>query len=137
MTEHDVQRWLDAYLEAWRSYDRERIEALFSTDVRYRYHPYDEPIAGREAVVASWLGEGEHEGASERDAPGTYDGSYRPAAVDGDVAVAVGTSTYTERPGGPVTEIYDNCWVIRFDAAGRCREFTEWYMKRPLAPATA
>jgi hypothetical protein len=26
---------------------------------------------------------------------------------------------------------YDNCFVMRFDSDGRCREFTEWYMKRP------
>jgi len=28
-------------------------------------------------------------------------------------------------------EVYDNCFVMRFDAAGRCREFTEWYVRRP------
>jgi hypothetical protein len=26
---------------------------------------------------------------------------------------------------------YDNCFVMRFDAAGQCREFTEWYVERP------
>jgi hypothetical protein len=26
--------------------------------------------------------------------------------------------------------VYSNLWVIRFDADGRCREFTEWYMRR-------
>ena len=72
-----VARWLTAYVEAWKSYDREEIGALFSDDVKYRYHPYDEPVEGREAVVESWLGEGEHEGASERDEEGTYDASYR------------------------------------------------------------
>ena len=30
-----------------------------------------------------------------------------------------------------VAEVYDNCFVMRFDAAGRCREFTEWYVRRP------
>ena len=84
-------RGCDAYVEAWKSYDREAIGALFSDDVSYRYHPYDEPVEGREAVVESWLGEGEHEGASSRDEPGTYDASYEPVAVDGDVAVATGT----------------------------------------------
>ncbi len=133
MTPDEVQRWLDAYLDAWKTYDRPAIEALFSEDVAYRYHPYDDPITGRDAVVASWLGDGQHAGASTRDEPGTYAGSYRPVAVDGDVAVAVGMSTYSERPGGPVTTTYDNCWVIRFDGEGRCREFTEWYMKRPAA----
>jgi hypothetical protein len=131
MERADVERWLDAYVEAWRSYDRERIAALFSEAVEYRYHPYDEPVRGREALVASWLGEGGHEAASTRDAPGTYDAAYEPVAVDGEVAVAIGTSSYRDAADGPVVRVYDNCFVIRFDAAGRCREFTEWFMKRP------
>jgi ketosteroid isomerase-like protein len=131
MDRADVTRWLDDYVEAWKTYDRERIAALFAEDVEYRYHPYDEPVRGRDAVVESWLGEGEHEGASTRDPEGTYDASYRPVAVDGDVAVATGSSTYFERPGGPVDKVYDNCYVMRFAGNGRCREFTEWFIKRP------
>jgi hypothetical protein len=121
---------LDAYVEAWKSYDRDEIGALFADAVVYRYHPYDTPITGRDAVVESWLGEGDHEGASTRDAAGTYDASYAPVAIDGDVAVATGTSTYFTEPGGPVDKVYDNCFVMRFDDDGRCREFTEWFIKR-------
>ena len=128
-----VAAWLDAYVAAWKSYDPEAIGALFTDEVKYRFHPYDDPVEGREAVVESWLGEGEHEGAPGRDEEGTYDASYRPIAVDGDVAVASGSSTYTRGPGGPIDEIYDNCFVMRFDADGRCREFTEWFVKRPGA----
>lgn len=131
MDRADVAAWLDDYVEAWKTYDRERIAALFAEDVEYRYHPYDAPIVGREAVVESWLGEGEHEDASARDAEGTYDASYAPVAVDGQVAVATGSSTYFESPGGPVEKVYLNCFVMHFDAEGRCREFTEWFMKRP------
>ena len=126
-----VDRWLEAYVAAWRSYDREAIAALFSEDVEYRYHPYDEPIRGRGAVTDAWLGTGGHDDASTPDEKGTYDADYRAVAVDGDVAVAVGSSTYFSGPGGPVTEAYDHCYVMRFDAEGRCREFTEWFMKRP------
>jgi ketosteroid isomerase-like protein len=126
-----AQDWLDRYVAAWRSYEPDAIAALFSQDVAYRYHPYDEPIVGRDAVVASWLGESEGDGASSRDQPGTYDASYAPVAVDGDVVVATGTSTYHESAGGPLSKVYENCFVIRFDDAGRCREFTEYYMKRP------
>jgi ketosteroid isomerase-like protein len=134
VTDRDaVDRWLDAYVAAWKSYDREEIAELFSEDVVYRYHPWDEPVRGREAVVSSWLGEGEHEGASARDEPGTYQGSYRCIAVDGEMAVAVGSSSYSKEPGGPAVEVYDNCYVMRFDSAGRCRSFTEWFMKRPSA----
>ncbi|MDX6636881.1 MAG: hypothetical protein QOJ01_392 [Solirubrobacterales bacterium] len=130
MTHDQVQAWLDAYIAAWKSYEREAIAALFSEDVRYRYHPADEPIAGREAVVESWLGEGEHPDSSERDEPGTYDAAYTPFAVEGDRAVATGSSRYFD-DGGKVTDVYDNCFVISFDGDGRCREFTEWFVKRP------
>jgi ketosteroid isomerase-like protein len=133
MDRADVARWLDDYVEAWKTYDAERIAALFAEEVEYRYHPYNEPVMGRDAVIDSWLGEGEAEGASTRDEEGTYDASYEPVAVDGDVAVATGSSTYFEQPGGPIEKIYDNCYVMRFDADGRCREFTEWFMKRPDA----
>jgi ketosteroid isomerase-like protein len=126
MEHADVQRWLDDYVAAWKSYDAEAIGALFSDDVSYRYHPYDEPVRGREAVVKAWLGEGDPTVASTRDEPGTYDASYAPVAIDGEVAVAVGSSTYTDPPA-----VYDNCYVLRFDADGRCREFTEWFMQRP------
>ena len=125
-----AQEWLNRYVAAWHSYEPEAIGALFSDDVTYRYHPTDEPIVGREAVVASWLRESDEEGASTRDEPGTYDASYSPVAVDGDVVVATGTSSYRETPDGPVTRIYDNCFVMRFADAGRCSDFTEYYVKR-------
>ena len=57
MQRSDVDRWLAGYVEAWRTYDREQIAALFGADAEYRYHPHDEPIRGRDAIVRSWLGE--------------------------------------------------------------------------------
>lgn len=127
----EVDRWLWAYVEAWKSYDRDQIGELFAEDVKYRYHPYDDPVEGRDAVVRSWLGEAEHVGASSRDEKGTYDAVYRAVAVDGDVAVATGSSSDLSGPGGPVQKVYDNCFMMRFDSAGRCLEFTEWYIQRP------
>ena len=126
-----AQRWLDDYVSAWKSYDRDDIGALFGEDVAYRFHPYDEPLVGREAVVAAWLGESDATAASTRDAPGTYDAHYAPYAVEGDIVVARGTSVYQDHPDGPVTRTFDNCFLIRFDGDGRCAEFTELYMERP------
>jgi ketosteroid isomerase-like protein len=118
-----VDRWLKAYVEAWKTNDREQIAALFADDVKYRYNPYIDPVEGREAVVRSWLGEG--------DEPGTYDATYRAVAVDGQIAVATGSSIYYREPGGPVDRQFYNCFVMRFDEGGRCAEFTEWFMERP------
>lgn len=131
MDHQSAQQWLDRYVAAWLTYDADAIGSLFSEDIAYRYHPHDEPVVGRTAVVASWLGEGNDGGASTRDAPGTYDAAYAPVAVDGDVVVATGRSSYRDEPGGPVTRAYANCFVMRFDGEGRCREFTEYYAKQP------
>jgi hypothetical protein len=130
--DHDsAGSWLERYVAAWKSYDRDEITGLFSEDVRYRYYSYADWVVGRDAVVASWLSEDTDAQGSTRDEPGTYDASYSPVAVDGDVVVATGTTTYAESPGGPVTQVFDNCFVMRFDDGGRCREFTEYYTKRP------
>ena len=50
MTRDDVQRWLDRYVDAWRTYDVAAIGGLFAADASYRYHPYD-----AEAVVYGHL----------------------------------------------------------------------------------
>jgi ketosteroid isomerase-like protein len=124
MERAEVARWLTDYVEAWRTYDRERIGALFAEQAVYRYHPYDEPIVGRDAIVESWF--------DEPDEPGSYDAAYEAVTIDGDVAVATGSSTYTG-PDGSIRAVYDNCFVMRFEADGLCREFTEWYIERPDA----
>ncbi len=131
MNRADAQAWLDRYVAAWLSYDADDIAALFTDDIAYRYHPYDDPVVGRDAVVASWLGEADSDGGSTRDAPGTYEAAYQPVAVDRDVVVATGNSTYRDRPDGPVVRVYHNCYLMRFDDDGRCREFTEYFMLRP------
>lgn len=131
MDVESAQRWLNRYVDAWLSYDPDEIAALFSEDVVYRYHPSDEPTVGRQAVVNSWLGEDGSDQASSRDAPGTYHAEYSPIAIDGDTVVATGTSRYREVPDGPVVRTYDNCFVMRFDEDGRCRDFTEYYTRRP------
>ena len=99
MDQEAAQDWLDRYVDAWMSYDPDDISGLFSQDVAYRYHPYDEPIVGRAAVVASWLGESASGDQSTRDAPGTYEARYSPVAIDGDTVVATGTSRYRENTG--------------------------------------
>lgn len=122
MERAQVEAWLGDYIEAWRSNERERIAALFTDDARYRYYPQEEAIVGGEAIAQSWL--------DDPDEPGSWTASYEPVAVDGDTAVATGESVYTD-PDGSLRGAYDNCFVIRFADDGRCREFVEYYVKRP------
>jgi ketosteroid isomerase-like protein len=118
-----VSAWLDAYVQAWKTYDREAIAALFSEDAVYYSAPYDEAIRGREAIVDSWL--------REPDEAGTYDAHYEPVVIEGDRAVTNGRSRYFEKGSKKLKKEWDNVFILRFDEQGRCKEYREWYMKRP------
>jgi hypothetical protein len=144
MDDTRFQRWLDDYVEAWRSYEREAIERLFTDDAEYRYHPWDEPVVGGAAIAADWLG--------DRDDPESWEAEYHPWAIDGPRAVAVGVSRYFAATGVGSTEParsvgggldaagaendrtvereYHNVFLCHFDDDDRCREFTELFLKR-------
>jgi hypothetical protein len=127
LTHASVQAWLDAYVHAWETYDAADVEALFTEDAEYRYHPADEPEVGRELIVYGWLNP--NGDASRRDKPGTWTATYTPFVVDGSRAVAVGVSTYYTDPGrATVSRIYYNSWLLEFADDGRCRSFVEYYM---------
>jgi ketosteroid isomerase-like protein len=118
VTVEAVQSWLDAYVEAWRTYDRDAIGSLFAADASYAYHPYDaEPLRGREAIASNWL--------EDQDEPGSWEAAYRTLLVDGDRAVATGETRYADG------RTFSNLFVMRFDGDGRCSEFVEWYMEQP------
>jgi hypothetical protein len=112
-----VQAWLDAYVAAWRSYDRAAIGELFAADASYAYHPYDEPLRGREAIVASWL--------EDPDASDSWEASYAPVLIDGRSAVATGETRYATGP------VFSNLFELTFDEEGRCTRFVEWYVRHP------
>jgi hypothetical protein len=134
MTRDDVQGWLDRYVAAWLAYDAAAIGELFSDDAEYRYHPWDEPVRGIDAIVHDWLNPGGS--ADRRDKPGTWSARYEPWAVDGLRAVVIGETRYFTDASQAVEEKrYWNNWLIEFDDDGRCRSFVEYYMQRKK-PAT-
>ncbi len=114
------QEWLDRYVAAWKSYDAAEIGELFSEDAEYRYHPEDEPERGRDAIVASWL--------DDQDEPARFDASYEVLAIDGEEHVAMGWSRYYDERG-ELDDEYWNIYRCQFDEDGRCRLFTEWWIR--------
>jgi hypothetical protein len=126
VTREFVQAWLDRYVEAWRTYDPDAIRGLFSADAVYRYYPWDEPVIGADAILQDWVEPGGD--ATRRDTPGTYDAHYEPWLWHADQAVAIGVSRYWK--DGTRTDLdrtFHNCFLLRFDDAGRCTSFTEYY----------
>jgi ketosteroid isomerase-like protein len=116
-TDDDVQAWLDAYVDAWRSYDRDAIRALFADDVAYAYHPYDEPLHGADAVADSWL--------ADQDEPGSWEADYAAELIAGPEVIATGETRYTDG------KTYSNLWQLTFAPDGRCSRFVEWYVLQP------
>jgi ketosteroid isomerase-like protein len=122
MTRDQVQTWLDDYVSAWRSGDAEAIGRLFTDEAKYSYRPWDSEehtVIGRVAIVESWL--------TDRSEPVDWVAEYRPYAVEGDRAVAVGTTLYTEE-----NRRYHNAFLLRFDESGRCAEFREFFVREKL-----
>jgi hypothetical protein len=118
-----VVDWLKAYVKAWETYSPKAIGDLFTDNATYSFHPYDELVVGRQAIVDSWL--------KDQDAPGTFEASYKPIAIDGDIAVVNGRSRYFKDSSRmELTKEWDNIFVIEFDKDGRCRSFREWYVAR-------
>jgi ketosteroid isomerase-like protein len=120
-----VQRWLDAYVRAWETYDAAAIADLFTADATYAWHPYDdaqEVVRGRDAIVKAWL--------DDRDTPGRYRAQYAPLAIDGEVVITKGRSQYFDAEGRLEREFH-NMWELTFGADGRCATFVEWFMETP------
>jgi hypothetical protein len=121
MDRNGFQAWLDRYVEAWKTYDEGTIRSLWSEDATYRYHPQDEPLRGRDAIVANWL--------ENKDDPGTYDAKYGVLAVDGDTFVANGWSRYLDATTKDMTDEYLNVYVCKFNDAGECTDFNEYWIQ--------
>ena len=126
LSRDEFAAWLDRYVAAWRSGDAADIGALFSADASYSYRAGADVVTGRDAIVADWL--------REPDDPATWEAKYAPLAIDGDVHVSIGWSRYLEADGS-LRDEYSNIFVCRFDGAGQCSDFSEWWMR--LSPSEA
>jgi hypothetical protein len=112
-----AERFLDGYIDAWRTNDPDSIRALFAPDATYRSGVRDlEPATGADAIVAHWL--------EERDEPGTWSYSGAVELQTEKAAVIRGVTTYTD---GPKSGVYANVWLVRFAEDGRASEFQDWW----------
>jgi uncharacterized protein (TIGR02246 family) len=117
-----VERWLDAYVAAWKSNDPEVIGDLFTPDATYSPFPWTGAWQGRADIVRGWLG--------HRDWERRWTFQHEILAVDGDTAVIQGETHYEATADEPASA-FSNLWVVRFAADGTAREFREWWVERP------
>ena len=60
----------------------------------------------------------------EPDEPGSWEAAYQPMLITGNRVIVTGRTEYADGRS------YSNLFVIDFDDGGRCRAFTEWYMRQ-------
>jgi ketosteroid isomerase-like protein len=117
MDRSDVDGWIARYTAAWTSNEPTDVEALFTEDAEYYTSPVKDPWRGRDEIMRLWIEHG--------DQPGSWRFTSETIAVDGDLGVVRANTTYQDGPA------YANLWLIRLDDHGRCRSFTEWFMRQP------
>jgi uncharacterized protein (TIGR02246 family) len=117
MDSASISDWVERYRRAWNSNDPVEIGALFSDDALYYTGPFDAPWSGRDTIVREWL--------ARQDAPGSTAFRYEVLAAAPETGVIRGWTQYHDP-----AQTFSNIWLVRFDPAGRCREFTEWWVAR-------
>ena len=109
-------QWLAAYRKAWIDRDADAAAALFTEDATYAEQPYQDAFAGSKGVREYWA---------------------RVTATQSDVEVKYGTPItvgdqtavewWTTLTNGGVAITLAGCFMLRFDASGRCRALREYW----------
>jgi ketosteroid isomerase-like protein len=110
-----VSRWLADYEAAWRTPGTGLLTWIFTDDASYHQSPYEQPVAGLEAIRRMW--EEERAGPDE-----VFTFATEIVALEGPTAVVRAEVRY----GDPVSQEYRDLWIIRLGDDGRCSWFEEW-----------
>ena len=114
MTRETVERWITAYVEAWRVPGTDALTRVFSPEATYSLDPYQPTITGLNAIAKMW--------DDERIEGEEFDTRHEIVAVEGDTAVVRVHVQYRK----PSEQEYRDLWVIKLDGDGLCTHFEEW-----------
>lgn len=114
MTREAAERWIAAYVAAWRAPGVDALADLFAPDATYSRDPYDDSATGLDAIAGMWV--------AERSDGEQFEMSHEVLAVEGDTAVVRVHVQYRR----PREQEYRDLWVIRLGVDGLCTHFEEW-----------
>lgn len=114
----EIERWIDDYVEAWRTPGTDTVTTLFSPEATYSQGPYRDPVRGLAAIAEMW--------EAERPEGERFDISHEVVATEGDTSVVRVEVDYR----APHEQQWRDLWIVVLGADGRCRHFEEW----PFAP---
>jgi hypothetical protein len=110
-----VSRRLAGYEAAGRAPGTEGLAGIFTDDASYRQSPYDEPVAGLDAIRR--MRDEERVGPDE-----VFTLATEILVVDGPAAVVRAEVCY----GDPPRREYRDLWTMQLGDDGRCSWFEEW-----------
>jgi hypothetical protein len=117
MNETIITTWIEQYIRAWRGEDGIGVDDVFSADATYRTSPFDDVVAGLDAIRTLW---------HERTEPDeSFEVRYEIVAIEGDIAVIKLDVEYME----PRHQAWKDIWIIQLDNEGLCFAFEEWPLK--------
>jgi limonene-1,2-epoxide hydrolase len=114
-----VQRWVDAYAEAWRERDPDAAAALFTEDCLYWDHPLREPNHGVDGVRAYWAN-----ATSTQDRVDVRMGQ----PVESADALRAAVEFWVRMLNGGVEVTLVGILFLRFAEGGRCSELRETWL---------
>ena len=119
--------WLDAYRQAWEGRDPDAAAQLFAASALYFETPFDEPLAGREAIHAYW--------SKVTKLQSEVGFISRPIAVAASTGVAQWQASFVRNSTGSLVEL-DGVLEVTFDGKLRCTLFREWWHRRETSART-
>jgi hypothetical protein len=112
----DVERWVGAYIDAWRTPGTEGLGGIFTDDATYSPSPWASPFVGLVQIGELW--------EAERDSPDEqFEITREVVAVEALTAVLRVSVDYG------TGNRWRDLWVLQFDQHGRCCVFEEWPFK--------
>jgi predicted SnoaL-like aldol condensation-catalyzing enzyme len=113
---HTPTQWLAAYRQAWIDRNADAAAALFTEDATYAEQPYQDAFAGRKGVHDYW--------SKVTATQSSIEMKFGTPITVGDQC-AVEWWTTLANGGAPIT--LAGCFLLRFDASGRCRTLREYW----------
>ena len=113
---------LEAYGEAWESFDGDGWVALFTDDAEYHEDPFGTPLVGHNALRAYLL----EAAASEADVEFTVERHW----ASGDTLLAAWHAGFVRKPGGQHVRLA-GFLTAEIASDGRASRFREWTLQAP------
>ena len=109
-------QWLAAYRKAWMDRDPDAAAALFTADATYTEQPYQQAFAGSQGVRDYW--------ARVTATQASVEMQFGKPVTAGDITAVEWWTTLTNG-GVPIT--LAGCFMLQFDASGKCRSLREYW----------